>query len=296
MQVQLELYRTFQAVARAGSISVASRSLAISQPAVSQAVRQLEHQLDAQLFVRHAKGVSLTREGTALLVYVEQALRLFSAAESHFDQLRELSVGQLRIAASDTLCKHWLLPHLERFHHAHPGIGIQVTNRTSSATMALLRRGEADIGVVNLPLEMEGEYEVHEIARVQDCFVYAPRFFPDMPKQVTWQALSQMPLIMLERASATRRSMDQLAEAHGVTLAPEIELGSLDLLSEFAISGLGISAVVAEFVQPLLSEGLLKRVPLIPAIPTRAIAMVFHREVPLPACARAFIEGLHLPD
>lgn len=292
MDINLELYRTFQAVAKAGSISLASQALAVSQPAVSQAVRQLEQQLGAQLFLRHARGVSLTREGQTLLHYVDQAMLPLSAAQSHFDQLKELSGGQLRIAASDTLCKHWLLPHLARFHYAHPAIGIQVTNRTSSATMSLLRRGDADIGLVNLPLDISAEYTVREIARVQDCFVYHPRFFSDITPRVTWAELVQLPLIMLEQASATRRSLDALATSHGVEWAPAIELGSLDLLAEFALSGLGVSAVVAEFVEPLLSEGTLRQLEVVPPIPSRAIGMVYHRHVPLPACARAFMDSL----
>lgn len=292
MEINLEWYRTFQAVAKASSISLASQALSVSQPAVSQTIRQLEQQLGTQLFVRHARGVSLTREGETLLHYVEQAMLPLSAAQSHFDQLKELSGGQLRIAASDSLCKHWLLPHLARFHYAHPAIGIQVTNRTSSATMTLLRRGDADIGLVNLPLDIPAEYTVREIARVQDCFVYHPHFFSELGPRVTWAELARLPLIMLEQASATRRSLDALALSHGVEWAPEIELGSLDLLAEFALSGLGVSAVVAEFVAPLLANGSLRQLALEPPIPSRAIGMVYHRQVPLPSCARAFMDSL----
>lgn len=292
MNIALDWYRTFQAVARCGSISDASRALAVSQPAVSQIVRQLEQQLGAQLFVRHAKGVSLTSEGEVLRRYVDQALALIDAGEHHFDSLRELTAGQLRIGASDSLCKHWLLPRLERFHHAHPAVDIRVTNRTSRETMSLLAHGEADIGLVNLPMEIPSAYEVREIARVQDCFVYSPRFFPMIPERVGWGELARMPLILLEGASSTRLSLDALAEAQGVRWTPEIELGSLDLLVEFALSGLGVAAAVAEFVAPQLATEQLRRVALDPPIPSRAIGMVYNRHVPMPHAAKSFIEAL----
>ena len=291
MDIALDWYKTFLAVAKHQSMSQASRALSVSQPAVSQTIRQLEQQLGAKLFVRHAKGMSLTEEGEALYRYVDRALALIDAAQGHFVQLRELTAGQLRIGASDSLCKHWLLPRLERFHHAHPGVGIRVTNRTSSETMALLARGDADIGLINLPIDVPAAYTVREIARVHDCFVYSPRFYPAMPPRLRWKELARMPLILLENASATRRELDALAVAQGTRWTPEIELGSLDLLVEFALGGLGIAAAVAEFVAPQLAEGTLRRVELDPPIPSRAIGMVWHEDVPLPHAARAFIEG-----
>jgi len=291
IDIALDWYRTFCAVAKHQSMSQAARALSVSQPAVSQTIRQLEERLGAKLFVRHAKGMSLTEEGQALYGYADRALALMVAAQGHFDQLRELTAGQLRIGASDSLCKHWLLPRLERFHQAHPAVGIRVTNKTSSETMTLLARGEADIGLVNLPMHIPAAYAVREIAHVRDCFVYSPRFFPNMPSQMSWGELARMPLILLENASSTRRELDAQAAAQGTRWMPEIELGSLDLLVEFALSGLGIAAVVAEFVQPQLSDGSLRRVELAPPIPPRAIGMVWHRDVPLPHAARAFMEG-----
>jgi len=291
VDIALDWYKTFLAVAKCQSMSQASRALSVSQPAVSQTIRQLEHRLGAKLFVRHAKGMSLTEEGEALYRYVDRALALINAAQGHFHQLRELTAGQLRIGASDSLCKHWLLPRLERFHHAHPAVGIRVTNRTSSETMALLARGDADIGLVNLPIAISEAYTVREIARVQDCFVYSPRFYPHMPARLGWEELARMPLILLESASATRRELDALAAPRGVRWTPEIELGSLDLLVEFALGGLGVAAAVAEFVAPQLAGGALRRVELDPPIPLRAIGMVWHKEVPLPHAAKAFMEG-----
>ena len=291
MDIALDWYKTFQAVAKNRSVSRASRALSVSQPAVSQTIRQLERQLGAQVLIRHAKGVELTQEGEVLYRYIDQALALIGAAQGHFDQLRKLTAGQLRIGASDSLCKHWLLPRLERFHRAHPAVSIRVTNRTSSETMALLERGEADIGLINLPMDVPAAYTVREVARVQDCFVYSPRFFPDLPPRLSWGELARMPLILLENASSTRRELDAQAAAQGVRWAPEIELGSLDLLVEFALSGLGIAAAVVGFIAPQLADGSLRLIQLSPPIPSRAIGMVWHKNAPLPHAASAFVEG-----
>ncbi len=289
MDIDLEWYRTFHAVGRCGSISQAAQALSVSQPAVSQIIRQLERRTGSQLFMRNPKGATLTPEGEALYRYVDQALGLLATAQSQLEGQRQLTSGKLRIGASDTLCKHWLLKHLERFHRAHPGIDIQVTNRTSSETMELLKRGEADLGLINLPMSLPARFVTQEIAHVHDCFVYSPTAFPELGGVCAWARLADLPLIMLENASATRRAINAAAEAHGIRLAPEIELGSLDLLAEFAISGLGVASVVEEFIAPQLASGQLRKLELTPPAPPRAIALVRHADLPLPHSARAFL-------
>ena len=70
VDVSLDLYRIFCAVVRTGNMSAAARELFISQPAVSQALKQLEHTLGTALFIRTAKGVRFTAEGEMLYSYV----------------------------------------------------------------------------------------------------------------------------------------------------------------------------------------------------------------------------------
>ena len=81
MAVKLELYRVFRTVAEKGSVSAAAQELFISQSAVSQAIRQLEDQLQIRLFSRSPRGVSLTSEGKLLLEYVERGLSLIESGE-----------------------------------------------------------------------------------------------------------------------------------------------------------------------------------------------------------------------
>ncbi len=290
MNIALERYRTFLAVADCASISLASERLCVSQPAVSQSIRLLEQELGCQLFARGAKGVTLTGEGEALLPYVRQAMTLLERAEQHFDELKTLDTGTLRIGASDSLCKHWLLPRLSNFHRMHPGISIQVTNRTSTETMELLHTAKVDIGLVNLPMEIRDKFVLHEIQAVQDCFVYHADAFPSLPAALPMAELARLPLLMLERASSSRRYIDACFSQEGVTLAPQIELGSLDLLAEFAKAGLGICAVVAQFVQAELGSGALKRLDPIPPLPMRGVGMVYSRDLPLPFSAKAFLQ------
>lgn len=290
MNADLELYRTFQAVARQGSISRAAQALCVTQPAVSQAVKALEQALGAQLFVRGAKGVTLTAEGEMLRDYVDKAMGLIDAAQRQFAGLRELESGLLRIGASDTLCKYYLLGTLEEFHRRYPRVKLQVTNRTSRETVELLRAGMVDLGFINLPMEIKGDLEVREMQAIQDCFVVSPRHFPLPDRPLTpAQLLEGYPLLMLEGQSASRRYLDGWLEANGVTPMPEIQLGSLDLLVEFAKIGLGAAALTRSCAAAELAAGTLAELPLEPAIPPRAIGLVTHRAIPLSSAARRLI-------
>ena len=94
MAVKLELYRVFKEVAETGNISAAAKNLYISQSAVSQSVKQLETALQARLFARSPRGVTLTGEGQMLYQYVRNALGLLATGEdklSQAQQLRKLS-------------------------------------------------------------------------------------------------------------------------------------------------------------------------------------------------------------
>ena len=150
MDINYELYKVFYYVASTLSFSEASKQLFISQSAVSQSIKALEKKLDQTLFIRSTKKVRLTTEGEILLRHIEPAISLIKRGES---QLLDVGArgGQLHIGASDTICRYFLVPYLERFHREFPGAHIKVTNATSIRCVELLETGQVDLIVVNSP-------------------------------------------------------------------------------------------------------------------------------------------------
>ena len=105
----LELYRVFYTVAKCGSLTKAAEELYISQPAVSQSIKQLENQLGISLFNRTHRGMELSAQGGKLIFSkVEQALFLLEEAESMIEQLNTSATGTIRIGASDTIFEYFL--------------------------------------------------------------------------------------------------------------------------------------------------------------------------------------------
>src|SRR5690606_5336540 len=114
MSIRLELYRIFDKVAKCQSFSKAANELYMTQPAVSQAIMQLEHELDIRLFTRTPKGVSLTNEGKMLFEYTNSAISLLDTGEKRIKETKNLQAGELKIGVSDTISRYYLLPYLER--------------------------------------------------------------------------------------------------------------------------------------------------------------------------------------
>jgi DNA-binding transcriptional LysR family regulator len=291
----MEWYRAFYWTAKIGSLSGAAERLFITQPAVTHAIKQLESQLGGQLFFRTSKGVRLTAEGEVLFQHIEQAFSFIHAGERRLAERHALTVGEMRIGAGDTLCKHYLLPRMRQFHEQYPGIQFQVTNRTSRETVKLLKEGAIDFGIVNLPLE-DPKLHVQESMMVQDCWVVSDRCKQWVeqggPRSLRWNELCDYSLLLLERGSSTRAYIDASADANGITLSPSMELGSLDLLSDFTQAGFGMACVVRNFVEEELASGALVEVMVEPPIQPRRIGIVTLSGVPMSKAAAAFVDML----
>lgn len=291
LRTNLDWYRVFYVTATQGSFSKAAAALFITQPAVSYAIKQLEMTLGGKLFSRTPKGVALTAEGEVLFKHIEQAYGFLAAAERKVAEMHQMLRGEVRIGAGDSLCKHYLLPYLESFHASFPDIKIQVTNRTSLETVQLLKEGKIDFGIVNLPIE-DKQIQIREIAVIQDCFVAGEKYKHVATKPVSMKEMSEYPIILLEKGSSSRRYIDRYVQLAGLDIQPEIELGSVDLLVQFARIGLGISCVVKDYIRDELRQGILYEIVLEDPIPPRSIGIITSKEMPLSVAATQFLQLL----
>ncbi len=291
--VNLELYRVFYVVAKCGSLTKAAEELYISQPAVSQAIKQFESQLGGKLFIRTPKGMELTeKEGRMMFQYVEKIMQLSMAAENEFNEIKKHAAGVLRISASDTLCKYYLLDYIEAFHKKHPQIILNVLNRTTAETVDLLKAGKADIGFVNLPIE-DNEIDVTlTCEELHDIMVGGRKYKNLAEKVIPLKSLEEYPLLMLELNSSTRKSLINFCHSIGVHLHPEIELGSYDLLKGFARAELGLTCIPREYVMRNLNDGSLYEIKTDPPFPVRATGLITMKKTPMTYAMKEFIDTI----
>ena len=245
MDINLELYRVFYYVANTLSFSEASRQLFISQSAVSQSVKSLEKKLGHPLFIRSTKKVALTPEGELLLAHVRPAIQMLDEGEALLSGGNTLK-GQLRIGASDTICRYFLIHYFHRFHQDYPDVRIKITNSTSIGCIDLLENRQVDLIVCNYPNSRLHPHTQMKIVReFQDVFVANPDFFPLGDHPVELKQLLEYPILMLSPKSTTSEYLHHIFTAHGLNLVPEIELNSNDLLIDLARIGLGIACWIA---------------------------------------------------
>lgn len=281
MDINLDYYRIFYYVGRFGGISHAAEELSISQPAVSQAIKQLEKALGTTLFIRTSKGVRFTSEGEVLFTYVRRGYEAISLGEKKLMEMMNLKHGEVRIGASDMTLQFYLLPFLEEFHEAFPKIKVTVSNAPTPETIKIMQEGKIDFGVVSSPLPSTSGLSVHKVREIEDIFVAGSKFKYLNKKNLLYSILEELPIICLEGNTSTRTYVDQFLRQNKVELAPEFELATSEIIVQFALRNLGIASIVKDFAEKYLQSGELFQLPFAKTIPKRHFCLVTDNNYPL---------------
>lgn len=287
-----ESYKVFYYVAKYRSLTAAAGHLAISQPAVSQSVKQLENAIGAKLFIRTSKGVRLTAEGELLAGYVSKGYEQMELGEKKLAQMLNLELGELRIGASDMTLRFYLLPYLEQFHEKYPGIKVIVSNAPTPEILKFLQEGKIDFGVVSTPFDKIPGLKAVNVKEIEDIFIGGFKFFPYKNKTLDLQELEKLPIISLEKSTSTRRFMDDFLEENNVVLNPEFELATSDMIVQFAARNLGIGCVMRDFAEDKLRQGEVFRLCFQEEMPEREICIVTDTKNALSPAAKRLIDQM----
>ena len=291
MDINYELYKVFYHVAATLSFSEASKQLFISQSAVSQSIKVLEKKLNQTLFIRSTKKVQLTPEGEILLKHIEPAINLIQKGENQLLEANTLNGGQLRIGASDTICRYYLIPYLGQFHKQYPNVHIKVTNQTSIECARLLENGQVDFIITNYPNSgLSNAQNIRVINEFRDVFVANRQYFPLEGQKVSLEKLQTYPILMVDRKSTTSEFLHHIFQKHQLDLVPEIEISSNDLLIDLARIGLGI-AFVPDFCIPADDKDLFI-VDLTENLPDRQMVVAYNENLPVSQASRHFMSIL----
>lgn len=290
MNINLEYYKIFYYVAKLGGITLAADELCISQPAVSQAIKQLENNLGSSLFLRTSKGVRLTPEGEVLYSYIKRGYELILLGESKFRDMKDFNNGEIRIGASDMTLHYYLLPYLEEFHQKYPKIKVTVTNAPTPETINFLHDSRIDFGVVSSPISIKEDLNITKVHEIQDVFVAGTKFYDLKNRVLTYEQLEELPIICLEHNTSTRRYVDDYLRKNNVTLKPEFELATSDIIVQFALRNLGIGCVMSEFAKPYIESGELFELFFDRKIPKRHICIITSEKNPISNAAQKLLD------
>lgn len=288
--VNLELYRVFHTVAKCGSLTKAAEELYISQPAVSQAIKQLESQLGTTLFNRTHRGMELSVQGGKIIFpKVEEALSLLDSAENTLIELKTTATGTIRVGATDSIFSNILADKIAEYHDKYPAVKFDLITGTTLDTIAQLKDNKCDIVFLNLPIDDKGIMLSGSVSLLSDIFVANERFSELKDRAVSIKTLQQYPLLMMESNTVARRAVDGYLATLGLTLTPDIEVANWDLMLKLAVKGMGVGCVPREYCRKELESGDLFEVNVTPSLPVRGVGLALPQNVPVPFALREFI-------
>ncbi len=277
--VNLDLYRVFYTVARCGSLTKAAEELYISQPAVSQAIKQLERQLGGKLFNRVARGMELTEDGgKKMFEIVSEVLEKLDKAENDFSAITNVATGNIRISASDTFVTHYLMKYIVEYHAMYPNVNLTFINSSSKQSLELIKNNKADVAFVSIPFDEKGVTFTGQTGRLHDVFAVNRDFSHLFGRELKLETMTNYPLLMLDANTSTRQEIDRFTADLNVKLTPEYELSSVELIVEMAKRGMGIACVPREYIVDEIAAGVLTELNVTPVFPERMTGVVVNKE------------------
>jgi DNA-binding transcriptional LysR family regulator len=238
--LSLQQIRCFCAAVEQGSFTAAAEALRVSQPAVAEQIRKLEHALGTDLFVRAGRGVMPTEAGRAFAVHAARSLRAVEDAADSIGELTALRGGTVALGVFGEPSA-WRMDQLVvAFLRRHPDVSVQLVGRNSSAVVERIRRGELEAGLVLLPVDAD-KVDVRPIVRDEVVYVSADPSRTRRP--ATIERLAAAPLVFYDAESADddpiRRQLAERAQAAGVRLQPRVEVEMKDMALRLVAAGIG---------------------------------------------------------
>ncbi len=283
--------RLFLAVAENGGVTRAAEAIAVSQPAVSKAVQDLERDVGVPLLERVGRGVRLTEAGEILADYARRIFVLAEEGRRAMEEVRGVERGSLAVGASTTIGIYLLPRALGAFHRRHPGIALSLDIGNTEQVLARLAAGELDLALVEGPVD-DAAFEVVPY-RPDDLVLIAA---PDHPfaraGTVDPADLAAAPFLMREPGSGTRAVVEAALAARGIRPSVAMALGHTEAIKQAVAAGLGVSILSRLTVEREVAQGLLAVVPIRGAAISRTLLIARRRGSRPSAAAAAFLAGL----
>ncbi|MFC4530032.1 transcriptional regulator CynR [Sphaerisporangium dianthi] len=290
MPVELRHLRYLLAVAEHGNFTRAAEDLHISQPTLSQQIRQLERALGARLLDRTGRAVRLTDAGEAYLGHARHALRDLAAAERAVHDVQDLSRGHLRLGVTPTFTAYLVGPLTARFHARHPGITLTVAETTQDRVESALLADDLDLGIAFDGPHLPGVTATPLFTETLGLVAAARHAETARQEPVRVQDLNERRLVLLSSDFATRAHIDAYLTRHRVSPRIAVEANSIQAITEI-VQRTSLATVLPDAIthdHPHLGP-----IPLDPPLPARTVALLRRDGAYHGAAGQAFARLTH---
>ncbi len=285
--MDLDQLHTFLEIVRLKSFSKAAQTCFRTQPAISAQVRQLEQELNAQLFERFGSRISLTTAGKILAQYAEQILSLRRQAQDAISELERMPRGELVIAANEATCIYVLPEVFAEYSRRFPNVQLLVERQYGSKIAEAIMDNLADFGFTQLPIT-DRKLQVVKIHSDEIKVVVPPHHPLAGKKAVLAEDLVPYPLL-LPKYGSTRARLNEWLELVEDSIHTAMELDSSEMIKRFVMAGLGLSFLAESNCREDIRLGRLAALSLGPEAMIRRLGLVYRRDKALSKAALGFI-------
>jgi DNA-binding transcriptional LysR family regulator len=236
---QLEIIR---AIADTGSFTAAGDKLHVSQSAISRQILLLEDELGEPVFHRIGRRIRITPAGEALLQLSHRVFQDLQDTVSTISDKRESLQGTIRLVGGMTVCLYVFPVLLSEVRRLHPHLDMKVTVGSAERSIAMLRSGGGDLGLLTLPVEASDLVAV-PVLREELLLITYPTHPIAKKKTITPPDLDKQPFVLFETGSITRRLVEEFFARERI--APQIimETENVEIIKAMVRSGLGMSII-----------------------------------------------------
>lgn len=275
--IDLNLYKTFYAVADNKSFSKAAEKTFVSQPAISYNIKELEKYLNVKLFYRNAKGVTLTQEGENLYYYIKTAYDYIFLGEQSIKDSKEMKYGNIRIGIPTHIGLFYLSNKIEHFHNKYPKIKFYVQNRSTADMVYMLERHELDFIIDSYPIDnLNIKLATKKLASLKTVFVGSTdlinKYNGEFSKK---ENLNKIPLILPNSNTSTRKKLNEVLQKYKIQIDPIMEISTTELTIDMIRKGMGIGWLIKETVTKELKEETLKELELDIKLPNIDVGIAY---------------------
>ncbi|MEL7565419.1 MAG: LysR family transcriptional regulator [Dehalobacterium sp.] len=281
--------RVFYEVATKLNMTEVANQLFISQPAISQTIRELENDFGVQFFDRIGKKLYLTHEGELFLNYARRILNLYDDCFKTLKDTNELKSGKLRIGASTTIGIYILPEIIGRFYQEYKDIEVSIVIENTKIIADMILKNQIDFAFVEGPVFTE---EIIEEFFCNDELVFiTPPHHPWAEcDEIDLKQIENSKIIMREQGSGTREVFEEALQEFDVNFDIEFELGNTEAIKKAVEADLGVSCISLRCVGKEAIDGsiVVKRIRGLKIM--REFHLIYHKDKYLSKLFNLFID------
>jgi len=233
--------KAFYAVVKNGGFERATESIGLTQPAISIRIKELEKQLGVELFDRLGRGVRLTDAGRIVEEYAARLMIVLGEMHLAIDELKGFRRGQLRCGATRTIAAYLLPKTLVHFKRRFPNVEAKMMVGGTAEIEKRMLANELDVGLVRGTLKNPSSFKVFYFFTDELVLIAHSNHPLARYHRVSLKQIARFPLIIREKGSFQRLTIDEGFRAAGIPYRCMMEIETSEAVKKAVAEGLGCS-------------------------------------------------------